>query len=277
MMSAEAFAFAVAQRSVLIGLGGAALLLGFLSLFSKGSRSGGLMALGDMIARAAGATLILAIPVGFATIAGLIASFVLQTVSAPSITYLFTGFAALACFRPAMKAGGEFAGCHQILGVALAGYALVWSLVSFWMTGGGEMLGRGTLPVATTLPLLSALPFVGLIVKISGYRRTFWLLVGSLVFFALFHAVMFLPVENGFAATILPSSPWLRFPLVGAAWAALFAAIRLAAFARLKPKLRRSRRSNLRFALMFVGGMLIASGFAWAIARAALTALAGPF
>lgn len=270
MIDDAAFAFDVAQRAIALMLGTTAGIFLVVALFSKKGR------VIDAPKRVVGATLVIAIPAGFAMLVGLAASTILQAASAPGPTYLFTALAALASFRPAFKAKGEMAGCSQLLGVGLAGYALSWSIVSFWATGGWEAARQGALPAAIALPPLAALPFVGFIMKVADKQRTIWLFLGSTAFFCLVQALMFLPIENGFAAGMLPASDWLRFPLAGAAWAALFAAVRLAAFARLKPNIRRSRRSNLRFALLFVGGMMVASGFSWAAARAIVGAIAGP-
>lgn len=270
MIDDAAFAFDVAQRAIALMLGTTAGIFLVVALFSKKGR------VIDAPKRVVGATLVIAIPAGFAMLVGLAASTILQAASAPGPTYLFTALAALASFRPAFKAKGEMAGCSQLLGVGLAGYALSWSIVSFWATGGWEAARQGALPAAIALPPLAALPFVGFIMKVADKQRTIWLFLGSTAFFCLVQALMFLPIENGFAAGMLPASDWLRFPLAGAAWAALFAAVRLAAFARLKPSIRRSRRSNLRFALLFVGGMMVASGFSWAAARAIVGAIAGP-
>ena len=231
--------------------------------------------LGDLVGRVIGAALIFGVPLGIAAFAGIIPSALMLVVAAPPITYLFTALASLVTFRAAVRhPGGGMEGCTKLFGLIWSSYAFVWSAVSFEATGGFQSFEADALSLRWLQPPLAALPFALTILRLSGKnKRTLWLFVGTWVFVAACMAVMFFPVERGFASALLPDSDWLRFPQFALGVAAAIFLFRTLLIYRRKPELRRMRMRDLRRDSRLFASILLVMGLAWAGAKATLGAL----
>ena len=216
-----------------------------------------------------GAAIIFSIPLSIAAFFGAIASAVLLAISAPPITYLFILFAALMSFRGAVKHPGYgMEGCVKMFGLVASGYAIIWTIVSFDATGGLRSFEADAVSLRWLQPPLAALPFALLVMRLAGKaKRTAWFFIGSMVFVSAWMALIFFPVENGFASRILPANDWLRFPIAALAVAAVLTLVRLFFVLRAKPNVRRSRLRDLKTNSRIYALIMVAFGFAWAAAR----------
>ena len=86
-------------------------------------------------------------------------------------------------------------------------------------------------------------------------------------------ALAFFPIENGLAASILPRSDWLRFPLAGVAIALVLSLVPLSFALRASPNVRRTRLRDLRRKTAVLVAVMLAMGLSWALARAIVGAL----
>ena len=112
------------------------------------------------------------------------------------------------------------------------------------------------------------MPFALLVLRLTDRKkRNLWLFTGFFVFVAAAMALAFFPIENGFAASILPRSDWLRFPLAGVAVALLLSLIPLTAALRAKPNVRRVRLRDTRKNIRMMAAIMAAMGLSWAVAR----------
>lgn len=226
----------------------------------------------DLLGAAIGGAMIFGVPGGIAIFAGLLASAFLVAIGAPPPTYLFLlGLAALSLRAAAKHPGNGMEGCTKIIGVVWSGYAIIWSLVSFEATGGVAALQAGDIDPLWVQPLISALPFALLALRVADRKkRSLWLFLGTLVVLSAVAAVVFLPVERGFAEQLLPASDWLRFPLAGLAVAAAFTLTRIVIAWNNKPNIRRIRLRDLRFSTRILATLFLLLGLSWATARQAL-------
>lgn len=228
-----------------------------------------------IVGRVLGAALILSFPLGIAAFCGTIASALLLAIGAPAPTYLFTGAGALVSFRAAVKHPGDgMHGCTKMFGLVASAYAFIWSLVSFEATGGVGALSAGGVDARWIEPLVAALPFALLVLRLTDRKkRNLWLFTGFFVFVAAVMALAFFPVENGFAASILPRSDWLRFPLSGAAVALLLSLVPLTFALRAKANARSARLRDWRRNSRMMAAIMVAMGLSWAAARAIVGAV----
>jgi hypothetical protein len=256
----------IAVRAV---IGSLALLTAVLAILSIASRLSQKPDHGNINGRVVGAAIIFSIPLAIAAFFGTVASAMLLAVDAPPPTYLFTAVAALVSFRAAVKHPGHgMEGCTKMFGLVASGYAFVWSIVSFEATGGVGAINTGAASARWIQPLVAALPFALLVLKLTDRKkRSLWLLTGALVFVAAAMALAFFPIENGFAAAILPRSDWLRFPLAGVAVALLLSLIPLTAALRANPNVRRVRLRDTRKNIRMMAAIMAAMGLSWAVAR----------
>lgn len=263
----------IASQAAIITMGLLAailLVMSVLSAFHKKPSHAG-----DIVGRVIAASIVFAIPLGFAALGGLIASAMLLGIGAPAMTYPFIGLAALVSFRASAKHPGHgMEGCTKIFGLIASGYALIWSGVSFAATGGLDSLEASALSLRWLQPPLAALPFALTVLKLTdAKKRSAWLFVGGWVFVAAIMALCFFPIERGFADVALPESDWLRFPLAGIAIVAVMSLVRLLLYSRLKPSIRRTRIRDLRSSTRILATIMAAMGLSWAAARALVGSL----
>jgi hypothetical protein len=256
----------IAFRAV---VGSLALLTAVLAVMSIASARTKKSDLGNMVGRVFGAAIIFSIPLGIAAFFGTIASALLIAVESRPPTYLFTAVAALVSFRAAVKHSSYgMDGCTKMFGLVASGYALVWSLVSFDATGGVGAIDTGAVSARWIQPLVAALPFALLLLRLTDKKkRNWWLFTGVFVFIAAVMALAFFPIENGFAASIMPRSDWLRFPLTGVAVALLLSLVPLTFALRAKPNVRRVRLRDARRNIPNMAAIMAAMGLSWAVAR----------
>ena len=229
----------------------------------------------DLLGVLFGAAVLFAIPLAIAAFVGLLASSLLVAIDAPALTYVFLLFLALLSFRAAVKhPSSGMDGCTKMFALIWSGYAIVWSLVSFEATRGLHSFEADALSLRWLQPLLAALPFAIIVWRLAGKKRSLWLFLGTLAFCSAAMALIFYPVENGFAGSILPASDWLRFPLAGLGVAVLLTLVRLFIHLQNKPNIRRARRRDLIYGARFLALVMIAFGLAWATARTVVGTLA---
>lgn len=108
------------------------------------------------------------------------------------------------------------AGCTSVFAFALSGFGLCWSTAAILLadppTGDAASFAR---------PLLVAAPFALFAAMHSSGKRVKQA-IGLELLIAMLAAIAFLPVERGFAEKYLPTSDWLRYPIMGAAVFATF-------------------------------------------------------
>lgn len=249
---------------------GAALIIGAIGRLRKGS--GGRTR--DIPRRLAGVALISLVPLGFLSIAGFIAAALAEAAGTPPIAFPFVTIAGLAGLRAAKDAGsGEMGGCSRMIALFTACYVAVWGAVAWWLTGGFATL-NGDLPRLRWLqPPLAALPFSVILWRLSGKKRTLWLLLGSLVFLSAWFALWFFTVEARPVARLLPASDWLRFPLAGLAAIVPLALFPLAGALQTRGAARSRRLRETARRLVPLALLLLPVGLAWAGARALLSML----
>jgi hypothetical protein len=154
---------------------------------------------------------------------------------------------------------GGMEGCTTWFIAAFSGFVLCWS-------GAAMLLADPPVGNAASFvrPLLVAAPPALFVAKHSSRNRVRQA-IGFGLLIAIFVAIAFLPVEQGFAGDYLPASDWLRFPLAGTF---VFAAYPLLAiplgliFGSRAIDLRKTFRAMAMLGL--IGALL---GLAWALTR----------
>ncbi|MGZ8362028.1 MAG: hypothetical protein ACXWUX_16035 [Allosphingosinicella sp.] len=220
-----------------------------------------------------GGIVILGIPTGIVTFIGIVALAILVTLDIPPIAYLFLSLAGLVMFDAALRApSGGMEGCNKMVGLFGSVYLVICGGVAFWMTGGSEVWRAELASLRWLQPVIAALPFATA-VALLGNKDQVRLFLGFLGCLAAPFALVFFPVEDGFAAAWLPRTEWLRFPLAGAGTGAvlgllhLFTALRTQRHQVRARDVRRLVNTGIIYALV---GML--AGLVWAAARAFVTA-----
>ena len=113
-------------------------------------------------------------------------------------------------YEARMHPTGGMEGCTQMFIAAYAGFGLCWAGAAIWLAA--PPAGNAA---SFLRPLLVAAPlalFIGRHTRRNPVRQA----IGFELLIALFLAIAFLPVENGFAQPPLPPRDWLRFPIMGA-------------------------------------------------------------
>jgi hypothetical protein len=159
--------------------------------------------------------------------------------------------------------------CGRFLACAFAAYGVIWALVAVIVLGGAALPAQDVL-LTVIRPLVAAAPFAALGFARARRRRVRSALAMELAC-AAFCAIVFLPVERGWAAAYLPVSDWLRFPLAGLAAAVALVAAPTLAGGVLRATKRAGRiRERLRdgaFAGLLFGACAVLLGLAWALTR----------
>jgi hypothetical protein len=222
-----------------------------------------------------GLAVVIGVPAGVMTLAGLSAAALLVAAEAPAITYPFVAPAGVVALIAAQRVKGDgMEGCNRMLGTVAGVYILAWSGFAFVLTGGPAALPQELASLRVLQPPLAALPFAAFVATLTRKERRAKVVVGTFLLFTAYAALIFFPVESGFAAAWPPRSDWLRFPLAGAAVALVPLLLKLAAVPGKTPlKRARERRDAARTAVPLLLAAA-ATGLAWAAARALLRALA---
>lgn len=108
------------------------------------------------------------------------------------------------------RPSGGMEGCTTMFVVGFAGFGLCWA-------GAAILLADPPVGNAASFvrPLLVAAPFA-LFAGTHSRGNRVKQAIGFELFIAIFVAIAFLPVEQGFAGDYLPASDWLRYPIMGA-------------------------------------------------------------
>ncbi|WP_343521310.1 hypothetical protein [Sphingomonas sp.] len=216
-----------------------------------------------------GAVLVSAMALALVFPLALIAGGALAAMHTPAVAYLALALGGGVCLYLATRMNGYgMDGCTKIWATACAAYLLIWGLVAFSTVGGGA-IEAGQLGATAVKIVAAALPLAFLIARTNrpGGRLRPGLVAGLIV--GIWAAVVFLTVENGFAARLLPGSDWLRFPIAGAAGALPLAALGLIAAVQRKHGRKRALREQVPV-ITLLALAAAGSGLFWAVARAAI-------
>lgn len=158
-----------------------------------------------------GVGFIIGLPAAIAAALALIVTPFLLAMPLPLVGWLLVACMSLYGFYEArQRPNGGMEGCTTMFVVAFSGFGLCWS---------GAAILLADPPIGNTAsfvrPLLVAAPFALFAGKHSRGNRVKQA-IGFELFIAIFVAIAFLPVEQGFAADYLPASDWLRYPIMGA-------------------------------------------------------------
>jgi hypothetical protein len=216
------------------------------------------------------------VPVAIILFCGLFVSAGLIELGTPPIAYLFVGTAACLSFGVSLgRPSHGLEGCTKMFVVMWSAYATVWSAVSFVMLGGPEWFARDALSLTWLRPILVAAPYAAAFARVADKKRRTWpKFLGALVFISAFAALMFLPIEAGFATHLLPASDWLRFPIVAVAVALVAAVVPVLINLRSAPAVRKRRLRELPRQARLLSLILLPAGLLWAAARALTGVLA---
>ena len=208
----------------------------------------------------AGVGLVIGLPAAIAAAMALLVTPILIAMPLPLAGWLLIAGLSLYGFSEAQRhPGSGMEGCTKLLIAAFSGFGLCWSAAAVLLADppAGD-IASFVRPVIVAAPLAL---FIGKHSRKPRWRNAlgFWLVI------AIFLAVAFLPVEQGFAAGILPESDWLRFPIMGVlvfgVWPLLAIPLSLI-FGSRALDLRRTFRAMAAMGL--VGGLF---GLVWAITR----------
>ena len=172
---------------------------------------------------------------------------------------LIGGLSLYGAYDAKVHPGSGMDGCAKLFIAAFSGFGLCWA-------GAAILLAAPPAGNAASFvrPILVAAPLAIFLGKHSR-RNEVKKAIGFGLFLAVFVAVAFLPVEQGFASSRLPASDWLRFPMMGAlvfgAWPLLAIPLGLL-FGKRAVNLGKTGR--MVGALGLVGGLF---GLVWAITR----------
>lgn len=157
------------------------------------------------------------------------------------------------------RPSGGMAGCTSLFAVTFSGFGFCWPLAAILLAdppiGDAASFAR---------PLLVAAPFALFAWRHNSGRRVKQA-IGLELFIAILAAIAFLPVEQGFADNYLPTSDWLRYPIMGALVFATYALLAIPLgliFSSRAMTLRKILRSIA--ALGFFG---LSLGLIWALTR----------
>jgi hypothetical protein len=258
------------------GLALAAVLVWATASTILGPRSeAGQFSLTSAVGRGFVAAVVFGIPIAVITFFSIFGSALLIAIGAPAIAYPYVSVAALAGLYAAYRAphGSDGQGCNRLAGLFACAFVTIWGGVSWWLLGGPAAWPADLAGGRWLLPPLAALVFgIGLVLIGKG-KRSVWLFLSGMAFFSGWLALIFFPIEAGFAAEWLPRNDFLRFPLAGIATGALVAAAPTGLQLAQKRRARASGREMWRLLLLatMLGG---AMGLAWAAARALLASAA---
>ncbi|WP_324806927.1 hypothetical protein SH584_10470 [Sphingomonas sp. LY29] len=207
-----------------------------------------------------GIGVVIGIPGAFAAAAALFVTPLLLAMPLPLAGWLLIAAFSLFGFWGSESSGGEMGGCTKMIGISLSAYGLLWAGTAILLAHpqAGDF-GTFLRPILIAAPLGI---FLGKQSRGKKAKQT----IGFTLLFALLIAVAFLPVEDGFAANLLPTSDWLRFPIAGAVAFGIWPIVTIP-LARLLGKrlVKWKERWRTSLALGLVGA---AFGLAWAGLRA---------
>ena len=162
-------------------------------------------------------------------------------------------------YEARQRPSGGMEGCTTWFVVGFSGFGLFWS-------GAAVLLADPPIGNAASFvrPLLVAAPIALFVAKHSGKNRVrqgigFGLLI------AIFAAVAFLPVEQGFADDYLPASDWLRFPIAGAVVFACYPLLAIPLTLLFGSRTIDTRKFSRTMAMLGLFGLSL--GLAWAFTR----------
>lgn len=190
---------------------------------------------------------------------------------------LILAFCGFLLWRTTKKSSHGAEGCTKLIGIAMLGYAVVWAATALALGPESRALvDLASVATDAAAPsveqagsellraLLVALPFWLMLMILSEAESPVFAF-GFALFIAVVASVTLGPVERGFAASILPESDWLRFPITGLAtgfmmsWPSLF-------FTVINKKPRRDWTKYRRSATVtLILGLLL--GLLWAVTR----------
>lgn len=219
----------------------------------------------------AGGALAFALFGSFAVLALLLLSGALIAAEAPKAVYLFTGaLAGFVLWRGVVHSSYGMEGCTRFWIISWGAYGLSWSAASLLLLP--EEVGTTWSFAAIVRPMVVAAPGALLVFSASRPSRKTPQALGALAVVAALAALIFFPIEAGFAQDHLPRSDWLRFPLAGAFVFLMLMLIprAIGAVVALRPGIESRRRAALRgvgmnLALATSFGALL--GLLWAITR----------
>jgi hypothetical protein len=175
------------------------------------------------------------------------------------------GWALIACMclyglhEASQRPSGGMEGCTTWFVVGFSGFGLFWAGAAVLLTD--PPIGNAA---SFVRPLLVATPIALFVAKHSSRNRVRQA-IGFGLLVAIFAAIAFLPVEQGFADAYLPASDWLRFPIAGAV---IFAIYPLLAIPLSLIFGKRAIDMNRSFQAMAMLGLIgLSLGLAWALTR----------
>ena len=175
------------------------------------------------------------------------------------------GWSLIACmslyglYEASQRPSGGMEGCTTWFLVGFSGFGLFWS-------GAAILLADPPIGNAASFvrPLLVAAPIALFVARHSSKNRVRQA-IGFELIIALFAAIAFLPVEQGFADLYLPASDWLRFPIAGAIVFACYPVIAIPLTLLFGSRAIEARKFSRTMAMLGLFGLSL--GLAWTFPR----------